>query len=123
MPWARSIEGSEFLALPQMIATGALCAVDDIFLEWHAHDGKVPMGPGEGHSFASNRWRPEVLLHNESAQALYRTSLRANIGQALARARQEPGCRTAPLHIEDDETYQHDRVPLPAERVCSAFTA
>ena len=79
------------------------------------------MGPGEGHSFASNRWRPEVLLHNESAQALYRTSLRANIGQTLARARQEPGCRTAPLHIEDDETYQHDRVPLPAERVRSAL--
>ena len=118
------IEGSEFVALPQMIMTGALCAVDDIFLEWHSSNGKVPMGPGEGHSPASlARWRPEVMVDNSSAQDIFRsTLLREAIGKAVARARLEPGCRIEPIHIEDDETYQHDRVPYPAPGECKPWT-
>ena len=71
-----------------MIANGALCAVDDIFLEWHSAFNRVPMGPGEGHSFASlGRWRPNVDVDNSSAPALFRsTLLREAIGKALARA-------------------------------------
>ena len=118
------VEGSEFVALPQMIMTGALCAVDDIFLEWHSSNGKVPMGPGEGHSPASlARWRPEVMVDNSSAQDIFRsTLLREAIGKAVARARLEPGCRIEPIHIEDDETYQHDRVPYPAPGECKPWT-
>ena len=116
------IEGSEFVALPQMIMTGALCAVDGIFLEWHSANGKVPMGAGEGHSPASlARWQAEVMVANSSAKELFRsTLLREAIGKAVARARLEPGCRTGLIHIEDDETYQHDRVGLPAPGECNA---
>tara|TARA_B110001452_G_scaffold233461_1_gene211298 strand:+ start:410 stop:1390 length:981 start_codon:yes stop_codon:yes gene_type:complete len=113
------IEGSEFVALPQMIATGTLCAVDEIFLEWHSAYSKIPMGPGESHSEASAGWLADIKVDNRSAADLFRsTLLREAIGKALVRARHEPGCRTGLIHIEDDETYQHDRVALPAPGAC-----
>ena len=119
------IEGSEFVALPQMVMTGALCAVDDIFLEWHSTNGKVPMGAGEGHSPASlARWQAEVMVDNSSAKEMFRsTLLRGAIGKAVARARLEPGCRIRLIHIEDDETYQHDGVAYPAPGECNTTRA
>ena len=34
------IEGSEYDVLPQLITSGALCAIDALFLEWHPHMAK-----------------------------------------------------------------------------------
>lgn len=116
------IEGSEYAALLQMIETEILCAVDDIFIEWHTSTapvrgwGKRPMGIGEGRDTQSRnpRWTPSVEQRNQSARGMIQSGLRAAIGVAVARARQEPGCRTGLLHVEDDETYLHDLVPYPA---------
>ena len=82
------IEGAEFVALPKLIRSGALCsAVDAITAEFHAQ--KVPTS------------MKEELPTPEAATAYV-----AQLQDAVANA---TGCRVASIDDLDDETYLNDR--------------
>ena len=101
----------ELSVLPHLIATGALCAVDQLLLELHRAEFYA-YHPSIGVEVAANfPWS-----HSFGKGLLYL------IVQAAGRAN-GTSCRLQPGGMttrSDDETYQNDGQPLPTGSVCDA---
>ena len=79
------VEGSEYIILPHLAYTGALCHVDEIYTEWHP--GSTPSATGEAVAAVVQR----------------------ELTRLLAPPHSQPPCCTT-LSVEDDESYLHDNV-------------
>jgi len=87
------IEGSEYVVLPDLILSGALCAIDFLFGEFHPWF--VPL------NFTGHRIK---LERRHDAEFLQKVLI-----NAIPTSR---NCKTRYKYL-DDETYLHDGVPLP----------
>lgn len=91
------VEGDEAKILLHLIKTQALCAIDQIDVEWHSD---VPhwMGAGE----------PSTQLASNAS---------AKVRRLLQTTLPFPGCKTK-LATLDDETYYRDQKPWPQRPIC-----
>ena len=98
------IEGSEWTVLTDLMDSGALCAVDGVFVEYHDADfERIGAQAGSLRRAALATMRDAVR------------SLRAAISPAL---RGEGSCPARVVDL-DDETFVRDPAPWPGGSVCS----
>lgn len=103
------VEGSEWTVLTDLMDSGALCAVDSVFVEYHEADfARI------GRSKLTTPLRRAALGTMGDAVR----SLRATITAAL---RAEGSCPTHVVDL-DDETFVRDPVPWPVGSVCAEST-
>ncbi|EOD40880.1 hypothetical protein EMIHUDRAFT_222266 [Emiliania huxleyi CCMP1516] len=92
------IEGLEFAVVPQVVASGNLCRVVDwISVEWHPK-----LAPLRLHS--NQRLHLDTILNAQTTASVLKGAIKDGLRAA--------GCRTE-VRPMDDESYLHDRVPLP----------
>ena len=98
------IEGSEWTVLTDLMDSGALCAVDGVFVEYHDADFER-IGAQAG-----SLRRAALVTMRDAVR-----SLRAAISPAL---RGEGSCPARVVDL-DDETFVRDPAPWPGGSVCS----
>ena len=98
------IEGSEWTVLTDLMDSGALCAVDRVFVEYHDADFER-IGAQAG-----SLRRAALVTMRDAVR-----SLRATISAAL---RAEGSCPTRVVDL-DDETFMRDPAPWPRGSVCA----
>jgi hypothetical protein len=59
------VEGAEYILMPALILSGALCRIDLIFVEWHG-DGKRRVIPG-----SANATKEEMMHAFQSMRVAY----------------------------------------------------
>ena len=107
-------EGMELALLPHLLRTFAACALDQIFVEWHAHFFK----PGVIATAAHELSLPRELISNAHAVQNLVESERKAIEAAFNRSSEACPARLVEL---DDETYAHDGREWPASNaICSS---
>jgi len=94
------IEGSEYVVLPDMITSGAMCELDFVFGELHPKFAPITFPETEDGA-------KTVRLRDRDEATEYGKSLLSVINNAR-------NCKTT-FKILDDETYLHDGMPLPGQ--------
>jgi hypothetical protein len=98
------IEGSEWTVLTDLMDSGALCAVDSVFVEYHDADFER-IGAQAG------SLRRAALVTMRDAVRSLRTTISAALGA-------EGSCPTRVVDL-DDETFMRDPAPWPDGSVCA----
>ena len=98
------IEGMEYAVIPDLMFSGTLCqTVDYIFGEFHDSDWmNVDFPPHE------KTGRGGLHLISTSEKIIFRDNLLKAFNSLRS-----PECKTVEIHLEDDESYLHDGMPLP----------
>ena len=102
------IEGSEWTVLPELMASGALCLVQRVYIEYHGAD--------------FNRMA-QAKMQRRIQRAGYRVMggvldhVRLELNATLSTRPGARACGTS-LATLDDETYLHDGKPWPQRPIC-----
>ena len=135
------VEGSEWTVLPDLMQTGALCAVDQIFAEYHDADfDRVagPKQPASGGGAGERLKRAAMRLMGEVVRSL-RSTMDTELGgggggggsggggggggggartmRLLRSGAASWSCATRVVTL-DDETFVRDHVEWPSSSVC-----
>lgn len=91
------IEGSEYIVLPDLVLSGALCGIDLVFGEFHGHNDAdyIPL------NFTGHRISIDTTDQAEVARMILKGVI------PMSR-----NCKTRLVEL-DDESYLHDGVALP----------
>ena len=111
------IEGAEFSVLPSLIRSLAICAIHEIFVEWHSSLFDKP----RVETAAKALQLGDLIGAASAAQELVgieREALTTAL-QNLTRAPVASSCRLNRLSVLDDESYSRDPIPWPVGRLCS----